>query len=129
MRNLFSFSQAMAVNSLWRALKVDGLWHRVIKSKYFPSISIESWLRSYSISRIRGSPTWKYLTKNFHLLGHGLSWCLGTGTLIHIEKDKILGLGLSSFLSDELIQALNQRGIYFLFQACCLSRLGFFGHN
>ena len=119
----------MAVNSLWRALKVDGFWHRVIKSKYFTSISIESWLRIDLVSRFRCSPTWKYLTKTFHLLVHGLSWRSGIGSSIHIGKDQILGLGLSFYLSDELIQALNHYGIHFLFQACCLPRLGFFGHN
>jgi hypothetical protein len=35
LRNMFSFSRAMAVNTLWRALMQEGLWHRVLKDKYF----------------------------------------------------------------------------------------------
>jgi hypothetical protein len=46
LRNLFSFSRAMATNTLWRALMLDGLWHRVLKDKYFPYVSVARWLRT-----------------------------------------------------------------------------------
>jgi hypothetical protein len=46
LRNLFSFSRAMVANTLWRALMVDGLWHRVLKEKYLPSVSVEHWLQT-----------------------------------------------------------------------------------
>jgi hypothetical protein len=36
LRNLDSFNKAMMVNTLWRALMHEGLWHRVLKTKYFP---------------------------------------------------------------------------------------------
>lgn len=44
-------------------------------------------------------------------------WYPGFGTLIVIGRDSILGMGESTHLSEELILALNQHGIYFLFQA------------
>jgi hypothetical protein len=103
LRNLDSFSKAMAVNTLWRALMHDGLWHRVLKSKYFSSVSVACWLRMALLEGSKGSPTWRYLQKSLYILLHWLAWRPSSGELIMIGKDQILGMGDKAMLSDELI--------------------------
>jgi hypothetical protein len=46
-----------------------------------------------------------------HVIIHWLSWSPGTGQLINIGRDRVLGLGEKSILSDELITILNQKKI------------------
>jgi hypothetical protein len=38
-----------------------GIWQRVLKDKYFPHLSVISWLRSADPSSLSGSQTWKNL--------------------------------------------------------------------
>jgi hypothetical protein len=33
--NIFSFSKALAASTLWRVITKEGIWHKVIKEKYF----------------------------------------------------------------------------------------------
>ena len=42
LRNIFLFNRALAANSLWRVLMKDGIWHKVIKDKYFPYSSVST---------------------------------------------------------------------------------------
>jgi hypothetical protein len=72
---------------------VDGLWHRVLKEKYLPSVSVEHWLRTVPVNGALGSQTWKYLQKSLYILLHWLAWYPGSGTSIVIGKDQILGMG------------------------------------
>jgi hypothetical protein len=46
-----------------------------------------------------------------------LAWKPDIGHSIIVGKDMILGLGHDSLLSQELVERLNQKGIYFLHQA------------
>lgn len=50
------------------------------------------------------------------LLMHWLAWKLGAGDSIITGKDEILGMGKVSFLSVEMINRLNNKHVYFLFQ-------------
>jgi hypothetical protein len=50
LRNLYCLSRAMATNTLWRALMDEGLWHRVLKTKYLPFIFMERWFCTVNIS-------------------------------------------------------------------------------
>jgi hypothetical protein len=129
LRNLVSFSRAMVENTLWRALMLDGLWHHVLKSKYFPSVSVARWLRMVPMDGTKGSPTWRYLQKSLYILLHWLAWLPGLGESIMIGKDKILGMGDATLLSGELISILNQQGVYYLYQAIREPRPGMIGPN
>jgi hypothetical protein len=78
---------------------------------------VACWLHRVLLGGAKGSPTWRYLQRSLPILLHWLAWCPGTGELIRIGKDQILGMGDKAMLSDELIAFLNQQGIYFLSQA------------
>jgi hypothetical protein len=45
-QNIFSFSKALAANTLWRVLMKDGIWQKVIKDKYLPFTTVKNWFRS-----------------------------------------------------------------------------------
>jgi hypothetical protein len=74
-----------------------------------------------------GSQTWKHLQNSLNILLQWIAWYPGSGTLIVIGRDSILGMGESTLLSEDLILALNQRGIHFLFQAQGVPRPGSIG--
>ena len=49
---------------------------------------------------------------------------------LHIDgRDRILGMGLSTLLSKDLIQAINQKGIYYLHRAFEDPRAGMVATN
>jgi hypothetical protein len=50
-------------------------------------------------------------------INHWLSWCPGAGHLICVGRDRILGIGDTSFLNEELITLLNQKQVSTLAQA------------
>jgi hypothetical protein len=102
----------------------EGLWHRVLKDKYMSFVSIARWLRMVDTTKEKGSQAWKYLLKSLHLLLHWIAWSPGNGQSILIGKDCILGMGQSAILSEELIEAINRKGIYYLFQAKALAQVG-----
>jgi hypothetical protein len=72
------------------------------------------------------SQTWKNLLKSLPIITHWLSWSPGSGQVILIGKDLILGLGSSSLLSPELLCSLNQRKLSFLYQARGGSQTNYF---
>jgi len=65
---LGSFSSVMAANTLWRALKHDGLWHSILKNKYYPYVTVDRWLRTVTIVDVKGSQTWKHLLKSLNII-------------------------------------------------------------
>jgi hypothetical protein len=116
-RNIYLFNRSLVENTLWRVLMKDDIWHRVIKDKYLPYSSVFTWLRSTTQRTTNASQTWRNLVKSINVITHWLSWSPGSGHSVIIGKDKILGLGNFSLLSQELLASLKWRNIYFLFQA------------
>jgi hypothetical protein len=102
----------------------NGIWKRVIKDKYFPHISVTTWLRSSSPVSSFGSQTWKNLLNTLPLIMHWLAWKPGSGDSIIVGKDELLGLGKDSILSADLISYLNNKNVYFLYQASRVSPQG-----
>jgi len=86
-----------------------GIWHDVIKDKYFPSSKVIKWLRSPTFSPIVVSKIWGGLLKSIHLITQWLSWIPGSGHLVAIDRDKIMGLEDTSFLTPELVSCLRKK--------------------
>jgi hypothetical protein len=115
--NIYDFSKSLAANTLWRVLMGEGIWHRVIIDKYLCNSTVTNWLRSRSFQQSGVSKIWGGLLKVVYLILHGLSWNPGSGHLIDLGKDQILGMGDSSFLSINLLDALKDQNILSLAQA------------
>jgi hypothetical protein len=114
--NIFYFSKSLAAITLWRVLMGEGVWHRVIIDKYLCNTNVITWLRSRSFQQSGVSKIWGGLLKVVYLILHGLSWNLGSGHLIALGKDWILGMGDNSFLSIHLQDALRDKDIQTLAQ-------------
>jgi hypothetical protein len=48
----------------------EDLWHRVLKDKYIPFVSVAHWIQTVNITKEKGSRSWKYLLKSLHILLH-----------------------------------------------------------
>lgn len=105
------------MNTLWCVLMKDIIWHKVIKEKYLPFSLVVAWLRMTNTRTQNASLTWRNLVKSLDLITDWLSWSPGSEHSIIVGKDELLGLGINLILSFELVNSLQQRNIYFLFQA------------
>jgi hypothetical protein len=56
-----------------------------------------------------------------------MAWKPGSGHSISVGRDVILGMGHDSFLSQELVNRLNQRNIHLLYQASRITARGTIG--
>jgi len=92
-----------------------GIWKRAIK--YFPHGSVMTWLRSADAVTSFGSRSWKNIWNTLPVILQWMAWKSSSGHSISIGKDVILGLGHGSFLSQEMVNILNQRKIHLLYQA------------
>jgi hypothetical protein len=129
LRNIFVFYRALAMNTLWRALMKPGIWHRVIKDKYYPHVPVVSWLRSAVGYTSYGSQSWKNILNTLPIILHWLAWKLGSGHSIIIGRDAILGMGQTSFFLWIWYYELNRKHIYFLYQASRSISVGLLGQN
>ena len=102
--------------TLWRGLTMDGIWQKILKDKYLPSLSVSNWFRLENSCFEVSSSIWKNLQKSKPLLDHWLCWEVGIETSIQVGRDLLMGLGRCSILSPSLQSALKHRGILFLFQ-------------
>jgi hypothetical protein len=78
LQNIFLFNKVLVKKSMWHVLMKDGIWNRVIKEKYLPHFSVDTWLGSTSHKMTSASQTWKNLLKTLHIITHWMSWKPGT---------------------------------------------------
>jgi hypothetical protein len=116
LQNLFLFNTALNTNTLWRVLSQDSIWHRVVFGKYIQNQSLVNWLRKPSHLISSASRIWSSLLHTLPIIQHWLCWRPGAGFQIEIGRDKILGLGESSFLRNETIKHLNHNRVFVLAQ-------------
>jgi hypothetical protein len=115
--NIFDFSKALAAHTLWRVINSGGMWHRIIMDKYLTHLTVSQWLRIPNFEQRAISKIWRGLIASVHLILHWLCWAPGSGHLISIGTDRIIGLGNLSFLSQSLVSMLKQNHIHTLAQA------------
>jgi hypothetical protein len=88
----------------------------MIFGKYIFPLSIARWLRLPDICTQNASLTCLSITKNIKYIHQWICWKPGSGFEIYIGRDAILGLGLVTYLSRDLLEQLNLSNIFFLFQ-------------
>jgi hypothetical protein len=59
----------------------QGIWQRVLKDKYFPHVSVLTWLRSADTVHPYGSQTWKNLRNTLPIILQWMAWKSGLGSL------------------------------------------------
>jgi hypothetical protein len=79
LKNIFTFSKALAEKCSWRLIKTNSLWTQVVHQKYIAPLSILEWIHIPSKTSSGASIIWKALIKAFDLVGNGLVWRVGSG--------------------------------------------------
>ena len=95
---------------------MDGLWHRVLTSKYLKNLSVVAWLRGKKFCSRGVFIIWKGFLQTLPWLGSNLAWQVGNGQDVLIGIDLIIGVpsslslpdGLRTFLEDLDITSLSQ---------------------
>jgi len=116
LKNLFTFSKALAGKVVWRLISTTSLWTRVLHKKYISPMTIMDWIRWDSKHSRGGSIIWKALIQSFGVIGSGLAWRVGNGHQFMIGRDSWAGSGEAHFLSEQLRLSLQREGLTFLFQ-------------
>ena len=95
---------------------MDGLWHRVLTSKYLKNLSVVAWLRGKKLCSHGVSIIWKGILQTLPWLGSNLAWQVGNRKDVLIGVDLVIGVptslslpdGLRTFLDDLDITSLSQ---------------------
>jgi hypothetical protein len=87
-----------------------------VYQKYISLESIEEWVRNPSKRRSNCTIIWKELIHSFSVIGEGLAWRIGKGTKVRIKADLWPSSGINHILPDDLVQLLNENGLYYLSQ-------------
>jgi hypothetical protein len=110
LKDIFTFAKTLATKNAWSLVEGIGLWHRIIKEKYIPSISLLEWIRSTNKSYQKWNYHLESPHKFFPIIGDWLIWKVGKGSNILIGKDPWIGCSNKHMLPEALILSLNQRG-------------------
>jgi hypothetical protein len=91
LKYIWIFVKALAAKYLWVFLTKDSLLRRILVDKYVSPGTILNWICRRKKSRVNVSKQWWALTLAFLLIGNFLAWKVGSGSLVRIEQDVILG--------------------------------------
>jgi hypothetical protein len=116
LRDLSLFNIALLVSSLWRAVNLNSIWHRIVAGKYLGSQSLCSWLRKPSLKLNRASIFWKGMIASSPVILHWLRWKPGSGTEIRLGRDQIVGLDEKSLPHTDLCLKLSSLNLFSLAQ-------------
>ena len=92
-KDLHLFSNGLAANMCWHLLTGHSLWKEVIVAKYIAPKNTINWIRDRIGSHTGASIIWKDVTKASHIIQHGLSWKIGSGSSVRIGVDSWSGSG------------------------------------
>lgn len=116
-RNIHFFCRSLAAKSLWRLVHSKSLWGRVMATKYIPGLSFVEWFRRPQKLVANSSIGWKALVGAFPLIGDWTVWQIGNGKSVRIGANPWLGAGAGYKLFEELIEYLNDHGIFSIWDA------------
>ena len=111
------FGNALIRKSLWRCLHSDGIWHNIIKNKYIGCESLEDLDSLNWNDGPKRSCIWNGFGMVWPKIRENLRWYFGNGAKILTGCRKLRGLENSVPLNDDIIQMLNQKGVFYLQQS------------
>lgn len=116
LKNLESFSKALAAKMGWQILTAKSLWTEVVYQKYIWPLHTLDWIRLPTWNRMCISSIWHIALNSISYIRDGLVWRIRLGTSIRVGMDPWFGCGNTFRLSPDLIQFLSNVGINYLDQ-------------
>lgn len=86
------------------------------KRKYIDPLPTLDWIRQPQKSSKNSSVVWKAVIASVHIIEKGLAWYVGDGTQIRLGRDPWIGCYEGFTLSQGLVEALKDKGLYTLNQ-------------
>lgn len=84
--------------------------------------SLLNWIGSPRKVANKGSTVWRAIINYIEIIWKGLGWKVGDGSNVLVGKDSWIGSRNSQILFDPLIQTLNGKGFFYLYQIYNWSR-------
>ena len=107
-KNIHKFSLSLTTKSLWRALSMDHLWHRVITTNYSNNFGLIQWFHVEKKPTTDASNIWSNLLQAVNVMIKWLTWILGIEQFIRVGMDSIMGVLKNFNLSVELLSPLHE---------------------
>jgi len=98
------------MKSLWRGLFFDTIWNRILVDKYLRNLSIFEWFRSLPHRKHNISTIWRGFVDVAQEIGSHIAWQIGSGALVKVGIDPVVGGGQNEFLPDGLFFFFHERG-------------------
>ena len=83
-KNLEWFSISLWLKTFWKVLSSNGIWFKLITTKYLKKSSVLSWIRSKKFTVSCVSTLWKGFLDLINWMGSGLIWMAGDGKNIRV---------------------------------------------
>jgi len=113
-KNIHYFAKALVSKGVWRILKGESLWVKLVSRKYIKPLSIVEWFSSRDKSCGNASIIWKFVIKSFSLIGDWLVWRVGRGDNIRIGEDPWVGCEGKHRIPPPLVLSLRELGYFSL---------------
>jgi len=101
---------ALRMKSFWRSLFSDTLWSKVLLDKYLRQQRVELWLSQGKVVRHNLSIIWRGFMDVLPYIKRELWWQAGSGLLIRLGIDRIVGIPDGGVLTEELLHFFHDRG-------------------
>ena len=115
-KNLDCFSKSLAAKLSWRLISSENLWTSVSKRKYIDPLIIVDCIKLSQKTSKNSSVVSKAMVASVKIIEKGLAWSVGDGTQIRLGRDPWIGCTDIFPLSQGLVLALKDRGLYTLNQ-------------
>ena len=115
-KDIALFNVAILLKTGWRALTVPGLWHYILRAKYWKEDSVEEWIRYGHKDKVSGSLFWRSFNKQFFRIKNWLAWQLGSGHKALIEIDPVAGCKSEYYLPLHIIRWIHSQDIWYFHQ-------------
>ena len=71
-RKLHYFAKVLIAKGIWRIIKNEGLWEKVVFHKYIHPLSIDEWIRKPNKRSPHDSIMWRAHLKAFDVISSGI---------------------------------------------------------
>lgn len=111
LKDLFTFSSALAAKVGWRLISSNSILTEITVSKYIYTLSRIDWIHLDNKYTTNIYNIWKVVLTSFNIIEFGLAWRIGSGSHAIIDIDPWFGCRNRFTLPQEFFLFLSSKGI------------------